>query len=313
MRELTNNAKAVGVDAAAISAFCFGGSGPFAKPLIAAGLSSVEVAWLRLAGGALLMLPFALRHTAVLRQAPKLLIAYGLFAIAGVQAFYFAAIASVPVGVALLIEFLGPVLVLGWIRLVRRQPVSRTAMTGIVLAVAGLTCVVELWSGLGFHPAGLVLALGAAGCQAAFFLLSDSSGAVHPAALAAYGLLLGAVVVGVLARPWEMPWELLAGDVELAGHGFPAVLAVGWIVVISTVAAYLTGIIAVRKLSPPVAGGVAFLEPVVATVLAWLLLGESLGGLQLFGGALILLGAYIAQRAVPAERTSRPRAAEPAG
>ena len=48
-------------------------------------------------------------------------------------------------------------------------------------------------------------------------------------------------------------------------------------------------------------------------MLAWLLLGESLGGLQLFGGALILLGAYIAQRAVPAERTSRPRAAEPAG
>ena len=76
VRELTNNAKAVGVGAAAISAFCFGGSGPFAKPLIAAGLSSVEVAWLRLAGGALLMLPFALRHTAVLRQAPKLLIAF---------------------------------------------------------------------------------------------------------------------------------------------------------------------------------------------------------------------------------------------
>lgn len=300
------SAKTTGIAVAVASAFCFGGSGPFAKPLISAGLTPLQVAWLRLAGGALLMLPFALRHTAAVRRAPRLLLGYGLFAVAGVQVFYFAAIAAIPVGVALLIEFLGPVLVLGWIRFVRRRPVGRSAAVGVALAVVGLVFVVQLWSGLGFDPLGLLLALGAAGCQSAYFLLSDSEADVDPFALAGYGLLVAAAVVTAIARPWQMDWALLAGQVDLAGYDAPALVAVAWIVVISTVGAYVTGIIAVRKLSPPVAGAVAFLEPVVATVLAWALLGERLGPVELFGGALILAGAYIAQRSAPANRTAEP-------
>lgn len=291
--------RSVGLSFAVASALCFGGSGPFAKPLITAGLTPLQVTWMRLAGAAVLMLPFVFRHFDVVRRAPTLLLGYGLFAIAGVQAFYFAAIATVPVGVALLIEFLGPVLVLGWLKFVLRRPVTRAATIGVVIAVAGLACVVEIWAGLGVDPLGLLLALGAAGCQATYFLLSDSGAEVDPRALAAYGLLLGAAVVTVIARPWHIDWSTLGEDIVLAGHTFPAMLAVGWIVVLSTVLAYLTGIVAVRKLSAPVAGAVAFLEPVVATVLAWWLLGQYLGPLQLAGGVLVLTGAYVAQRAAP--------------
>lgn len=301
MRSFTQHAGSAGLLAAIASAFCFGGSGPFAKPLITAGFTPLQVAWIRLAGGALLMLPFAFRHVSALRRAPWLLLGYGLFAIAGVQTSYFAAIASIPVAVALLVEFLGPVLVLGWIRFVRRRPVTRRAAGGIGLALVGLACVVEIGAGMRFDALGLLLALAAAGCQAAYFLLSDSSAEIDPRALASYGLLIGAAVVTVLAQPWEMDWALLAGPVELAGAALPAALAAAWMVLVSTVLAYLTGIVAVRRLSPPVAGAVAFLEPVVATVLAWLLLGERLGPWQLAGGALILAGAYVAQRAAPAE------------
>ncbi|MGP4016137.1 EamA family transporter [Saccharopolyspora sp. 5N708] len=299
MRNLINNAKSAGVAFAVVSAFCFGGSGPFAKPLITAGFTPLQVAWLRLAGGALLMLPFAVRYAPTVRRVPTLILGYGLFAIAGVQVCYFAAIATVPVGVALLIEFLGPVMVLGWTRFVRRNPVPRAAAIGVLIAVVGLIFVVQLWSGLGFNPIGLLLALGAAACQATYFLLSDSGGEVNPFALTGFGLLLGAGVVTLLARPWELDWTLLVGQVELAGQQVPALLAVAWIVVLSTVLAYLTGIVAVRRLSPQVAGAVAFLEPVVATLLAWWLLAEQLGPMQLLGGALILAGAYVAQRAAP--------------
>lgn len=285
---------------AVASAICFGGSGPVAKPLITAGLTPVQVAWLRVAGGALLMLPFAVRHLDLVRREPRLLLGYGVFAIAGVQVFYFAAIATVPVGVALLIEFLGPLLVLGWIRFVRRRPVTRSAAIGVVLAVVGLAFVVEIWAGLSFDPVGLMLALGAAGCQAAYFLLSDRGSAVEPHALAAFGLMTGAVVVTFIAWPWQIEWSVLAGSVALAGAELPALVALAWVIVVTTVLAYLTGIVAVRRLSAPVAGGVAFLEPVVATVLAWLLLSEHLGPLQLLGGAVVLMGAYIAQRAAPA-------------
>lgn len=306
MRTLTQHAGSAGLSAAIVSAFCFGGSGPFAKPLIAAGFSPLQVAWMRLAGGAVLMLPFAVRHVATLRRAPGMLLAYGLIPIAGVQTFYFGAIASIPVAVALLVEFLGPVLVLGWLRFVRRRPVSRHAVLGTLLALAGLACVVEIAGGLRFEPVGLVLALAAAACQAGYFLLSDSSAEVDPRALTSYGLLIGGAVLTAIARPWEMDWERLAGPVQLAGADFPALLAVGWVVLVSTVLAYLTGIVAVRRLSPPVAGAVAFLEPVVATVLAWLLLAEALGPWQIAGGALVLAGAYVAQRSASAGAVGEP-------
>ncbi|WP_243787823.1 DMT family transporter [Saccharopolyspora gloriosae] len=307
VRNLLHDPKTAGVTAAVLSAFCFGGSGPFAKPLINAGFTPLQVAWMRLAGGALLMLPFAVRHAGVLRRAPWLLLGYGVFAIAGVQTFYFAAIASIPVAVALLIEFLGPVLVLGWIRFVRRAPVTKQAAIGTVLALVGLACVVEIAAGLRFDAVGLLLALAAAGCQAGYFLLSDSSGDVDPRALASYGLLVGAAIVTVIARPWQLDWTLLAEPVPLGGAAFPALLVVGWVVLVSTVLAYLTGIVAVRRLSPPVAGAVAFLEPVVATVLAWLLLGEHVGPWQFAGGALVLAGAFVAQRSAPAsEPTAKP-------
>ncbi len=101
---------------AILSALAFGGSGPAARPLLDAGLDPMQVTWLRVAGAALLLLPVALYHHRALRTRPALLLAYGMFPMAGVQAFYFAAISRIPVGVALLIEFLGPVLVLLWTR-----------------------------------------------------------------------------------------------------------------------------------------------------------------------------------------------------
>lgn len=294
--------RAVGLACAVASAVCFGGAGPFAKPLMDAGLGALDVVWLRLAGGALLMLPLAVRSLPALRRKPKLVLGYGLLAVAGVQTCYFAAITSVPVAVALLIEFLGPVLLLGWVRFVRRERVSRSAVVGVTLAVLGLALVVEIWVGLRFDPLGLLLALGAAGCQMAYFLLADSrdGSEVGAGTLAAGGMVVGAVAVTLLARPWTVDWSILGRDVVLAGRHVPALLPVVWLGLVSAVLAYLTGVIAIRRLSPPVAGAVAYLEPVVATVLAWLLLAEHLGAFQLLGGALVLFGAYLAQRTVPA-------------
>ncbi|WP_435843246.1 EamA family transporter [Streptomyces griseoaurantiacus] len=288
------------------SALAFGGSGVAAKPLIEAGLEPLHVVWLRVAGAAVVMLPVAVRHRALVRDRPALLLGYALLAVAGVQACYFAAISRIPVGVALLVEYLAPALVLGWVRFVQRRPVSRSAAVGVVLAAGGLACVVEVWSGLAFDALGLVLALGAACCQVGYFILSDHGGdaaegpAPDPLGVIAYGLLGGALVLTLLARPWRMDWSVLGGDTAMNGTRVPAVLLLGWIVLIATVLAYATGVLAVRRLSPQVAGAVACLEAVIATVLAWVLLGEHLSAPQVVGGAVVLAGAYVAQRAVPA-------------
>ncbi|NML53703.1 EamA family transporter [Streptomyces sp. R302] len=295
--------RSAGLGLALVSTFAFGGSGVAAKPLIEAGLDPLHVVWLRVTGAALVMLPVAWRHRALLRRKPGLLAGFGLLAVAGVQAFYFASLSRIPVGVALLIEYLAPALVLGWVRFVQRRPVTRAAALGVVLAVGGLACVVQVWSGLSFDLLGLLLALAAACCQVGYFVLSDQgtdeAEPADPLGVIAYGLLIGALVLTVIARPWGMDASVLAGRADLGGSSVPAWLLLGWIVLIATVLAYVTGVVSIRRLSPQVAGVVACLEAVVATVLAWVLLGEHLDAPQLAGGALVLVGAFIAQSAAP--------------
>ncbi|MEU9124790.1 EamA family transporter [Streptomyces sp. NPDC048506] len=296
--------RGAGLGIALLSAFAFGGSGVAAKPLIAAGLEPLHVTWLRVVGAALVMLPVAWRHRALVRRRPALLLGYGLLAVAGVQACYFAALSRIPVGVALLVEYLAPALVLGWVRFVQKRPVTRAAAVGVALAVGGLACVVEVWSGLSFDALGLALALGAACCQVGYFVLSDhgtdGEEAVDPLGVIAYGLLIGALVLTLIARPWHTDWSVLGGSAEMNGIPVPAVALLAWIVLVSTVIAYLTGVVSIRRLSPQVAGVVACLEAVIATVLAWVLLGEHLSAPQLVGGVVVLVGAFIAQSAKPA-------------
>ncbi|RCV53390.1 EamA family transporter [Marinitenerispora sediminis] len=299
MGETATRHRASGLGFALASALAFGGSGPFARPLIDAGVDPLQVTWLRVAGAALLLLPLAVRHRRVLRTHPWLLLAYGAFPMAGVQAFYFAAISRIPVGVALLIEFLGPILVLAWIRLVRRQRIPRAAAVGVALALAGLACLVEVWAGVRLDPIGLALALGAAVCQAGYFLLSDAAGdEVDPLAVISYGALVAAAIITVIARPWTLPWPLLAGEVELAGVSTSALVSVGWLALVSTAVAYVTGVAGVRRLSPGVAGAVAYLEVVTGIVLAWLMLGEALTPAQTAGAVIVVAGAFIGQSAV---------------
>ncbi|MFF9019953.1 EamA family transporter [Streptomyces eurythermus] len=306
--------KGAGLGLALASALAFGGSGVAAKPLIEAGLDPLHVVWLRVAGAALVMLPLAVRHRALPRRRPALLAGFGLLAVAGVQACYFAALSRIPVGVALLIEYLAPALVLGWVRFVQRRPVTRAAALGVVLAAGGLACVVEVWSGLSFDALGLVLALGAACCQVGYFILADQGGdagetAPDPLGVIAYGLLVGAAVLTAVARPWSMDWSVLGGSADLNGTAVPAAALLAWIVLVATVIAYVTGVLSVRRLSPQVAGVVACLEAVIATVLAWVLLGEHLSAPQVAGGAVVLAGAFIAQSAGSGKGTAEPVAA----
>ncbi|MGW7336246.1 EamA family transporter [Streptomyces sp. NPDC054808] len=306
-----NRGKGTGLGLALASAVAFGGSGVAAKPLIEAGLDPLHVVWLRVAGAALVMLPLAVRHRSLPRRRPALVTGYGLLAVAGVQACYFAAISRIPVGVALLVEYLAPALVLGWVRFVQRRPVTRAAALGVVLAVGGLACVVEVWSGLGFDALGLLLALGAACCQVGYFVLSDQGSdagdeAPDPLGVIAYGLLVGAAVLTFVARPWSMDWSVLAGTASMDGTSVAAALLLAWIVLIATVLAYVTGIVAVRRLSPQVAGVVACLEAVIATVLAWVLLGEHLSAPQIVGGVVVLAGALIAQSSTPSKGSAAP-------
>ncbi|MEW2354355.1 DMT family transporter [Spirillospora sp. NPDC029432] len=312
--------RTTGLAFAVLSSVAFGASGPFGKALIGAGLTPLQAVWLRIAGAALVLVPLVLllrgpaAGRALRPHLPRLAV-YGVTGVAGCQAFYFVAASRLPVGIAILLEFTGPVMVLAWLRLARRARVHRTAVVGVAVAVAGLAMVVQVWAGLALDALGLAAGLGAAACQAAYFLIIDRlAGQVDPLAMTAVGSVVAAAALTFVAVPWTLPWHVLAEQVAVGDRAAPGWLLAAWIVLVSTVLAYLAGVAGVQRLSAQVAGAVCYTEAVAATLIAWAALGERLAPVQIAGGAVVLAGAFIAQRAVidrdPA--VPAPRAAAPA-
>jgi drug/metabolite transporter (DMT)-like permease len=300
--------KAWGLGFAVFSSIAFGTSGAFGKALINAGMSPLQASWVRVAGATLVLVPvmIALRRrvaAAAVRRQWRLLLPYGLLGVAGCQSLYFVAASRLPVGVAILLEFTGPVLVVGWTRFVLRTALPRSAAIGVGIALVGLACVVEVWSGLRLDLLGVLAGLGAAACQASFFLLADrASGRIDPLVMTATGFVVATAALAVLTPPWVIPWHVLAGGVAFGEHTAPGWSLVTLLVLVSTAAAYLASVAGVHRLSAPVAGAVGYVEAVTAAVFAWLTLGEHLSPVQLTGGAIVLAGAFIAQRSVAARQ-----------
>jgi drug/metabolite transporter (DMT)-like permease len=296
--------KSVGLGFAVFSSISFGGSGPFAKALIGGGFSPEQAAWLRIVGAAALLVPLVLifRGRNGLRAAraswPQLVL-YGLTGIAGCQTLFFIAASRLPVGVAILLEFSGPVLVVGWLKFGRKVPVPRSAALGVAIALVGLACVVEIWSGLQLDLVGLLAGLGAAACQAMYFVLIDKlTGVADPLVMTAAGSVVGAVVLTAIAAPWAVPWHALTNTIAIGQHSAPGWTFAAWLIVISTVVAYLAGAAAVQRLSAAIGGAVAYVEVVAASLFAWILLDETLTTTQVIGGAIVLIGAFVAQSSV---------------
>lgn len=296
--------KSAGLGFAVFSAITFGGSGPFAKALINAGFSPEQAAWLRILGAATLLVPLVLvlRGRAGLRTAraswPQLAL-YGLTGIAGCQTLFFVAASRLPVGIAILLEFSGPVLVVGWLKFGRKVAVPRSAALGVAIALAGLACVVEIWSGLQLDLIGLLAGLGAAACQATYFVLIDKlTGVADPLVMTAAGSVVGAVLLTAVAAPWSVPWHALTDTIAIGQRSAPGWMFAAWLIVVSTVVAYLAGAAAVQRLSAAIGGAVAYVEVVAASLFAWVLLNETLTTPQVIGGVIVLLGAFVAQSSV---------------
>jgi drug/metabolite transporter (DMT)-like permease len=287
----------------------FGASGPLAKPVMDAGMTPQEVASIRIGLAALVLLAVvAVWRPALLRVHRsdwRLLAAYGLIGVAGVQLLYFAGLTRIPIGVAMLLEFTSPILVALWVRFVRRTILPARMWAGTVLAMVGLTMVVQVWQGLRLDALGLLAGIGAALCAAAYFLIGEhGASTLEPLGLVTWGMVVGAVAIFVLAPPWSLPFDLLGAPATIGGQQVPAWVLLVACAVVSTALAYLLSISALRDLPANVASVLALIEPVVATGLAWLLLGQALTAVQLAGAAVLLTGATVVQLAARARVVS---------
>ncbi len=287
------------------SAFTFGMSGPFAKALMGAGWSPTAAVTARLAGGALVMAIFATivkpdwLHEA--RTHARTVVAYGLIPIAGAQLCYYNAVSHLSVGVALLLEYTAPILVVGWIWATTRTRPRTMTLAGVALAVAGIMLVLNVFSGAAhINAAGVAWGLAAAICAACYFMMSDEVTAdgsgLNSITLAAGGLIVGAIAVGLLGLTPLMPLTFTANNAEVAGLTVPWWIPVTMLAVVATAIAYTLGISGVARLRPSFASLVGLGEVLFAVLAAWVLLGEAVTITQAVGGVVVLLGLALARQ-----------------
>ena len=293
--------RARGTTLVLLAALFFSTSGTLGKSAMSAGFTPEQVAAARITLAGLVLLAgvalFAPRKLKVRREHFPVLLGYGLLGVAGVQLLYFVAAGRIPVGIAILLEFVSPVLIALWVRFVRRHRLPRSVWGGIGLAMVGLALVAQVWQGLTLDLVGVLAGVGAALCSAGYFLLGEHAVAdIDPLGLVTWGMVLGAVAICVVAPPWTWPVRLLDADVEFGAWHPPVWLLMVLLVLVATVLAYACGISALRHLPASVASVLGLVEPVITTVAAWLLIGEELAWPQLLGAAILLGGAYIVQR-----------------
>ena len=293
------------------SALAFGMSGPLGKALMEAGWSPTAAVTARLAGGAVATAVFAtLTRPGWVREAlahAKTVIAYGAIPIAGAQLCYYNAVAHLSVGVALLLEYTSPVLVVGWLWATTRRRPSNLTLAGVALAVAGIMLVLGIFGSGGFSGAHVNLAgvgwgLAAAICAACYFMMSDevsadgTTGSLNSVTLAAGGLFVGAVGVALLGLSGLMPLTFTANHTVIAGMTTSWVVPVAALALIPTAIAYTLGIMGIARLRPGFASLVGLAEVMFAVLAAWALLGEALAAPQAIGAAVVLGGLILARQ-----------------
>jgi drug/metabolite transporter (DMT)-like permease len=284
-----------GLALALLTAAAFSTSGSFARSLTDAGWSPGAAVAARISAAAVMLaVPAVISLRGrwhILRRNATIVAIYGLVAVAGCQVCFFNAIQTLPIGVALLLEYLGTVLVVGWMWVRHHQRPRRLTVAGSVVAVFGLVCVLDLLGAGRLDAVGVLWGLGAAIGLAVFFVLSSRVDAeLPPVAMASAGMTVGAITLLCFGAFGVVSMRATFGNVDFAGHRASWLIPVLGLSLLAAAIAYVIGISAARILGPKLASFVGLTEVVFAVLVAWLLLGQVPTGIQLAGGALIVAG-----------------------
>ncbi|HET6832986.1 MAG TPA: DMT family transporter [Acidimicrobiales bacterium] len=289
-----------------VAATLFGTNASVSKAVLDAGIAPRQLAALRCTGAAVglfvvLAALGSLPRLRVPRRSLPHLAVLGVVGAALIQWFYFEAIDRLPVGIAILLEFTGPVLVAVYARVVQRQQVGGGVWVALALSLAGLALVAAVWTDTRLDAAGLAAGVAAAACLATFLLVGrHSSGTIDPLASAFWTFAFASLFWVPLEPLWRVEGSVLGEATSLGGRldgiDVPVWVALGAVVVLGTLLPYLLDLAALAHLSATTVGAVGMLEPVIATVVAWAWLEQSLSPAQLLGGVVILAGVAIALR-----------------
>jgi drug/metabolite transporter (DMT)-like permease len=275
-----------------LASVAFGTSGALAKPLMEAGWSPAATVTVRAGLAGILLVPFALAALkgkwGAVWTARWRILGMALIGVAGTQLVYFAAIQRIPVSSGLLIEYLAPLLLVAGVAIATRRMPRAIVLIGSAVAIAGLVLIIGPVGG--GDPLGYVFAgVAAVGCALYYVIAARPARGLPPVAFAAFGLVLGALSLGIVGLTGLVPFDIVLTDVNALGGIVP-----WWVPLLvlaaTTAIGYAFSISASQVLGSRLMSFVGMLEVVFASLFAWVLLGEALGPFQLLGGVLILAG-----------------------
>lgn len=297
---------AVGYAMALGAGTLFAINGTVSKVILESGMSSLRLTQVRstgaLIGLALIILATRPQDLRTNRRELLYLAAFGVFGVAFVQLFYFLAIHRLEIGVSLLIQYLGPLLVALFAFFVLKEHVRGRLWIALALALGGLTLVVDLWHGVSLDGLGVLFSLCSAVTFAGYMLLAERAvGRRDPISLLCFGFFF-ATAFWAIAQPWwSFPFELPGRSVSLLGRlsdvHMPIWLLLTWMILLGTIVPFFLIVGSLRHITATRAGILAMVEPVVASIVAYAWLGETLNGTTLIGGAVVLCGIVLAQTA----------------
>lgn len=242
-------------------------------------VAPTTIVWLRLATSALVLVAVARpRVRGRSRQDWLVVVAFGL-SLGTMNWAIYQAFARIPLGVAVTLEFVGP-LTLAVVGSRRPRDLVWVALAGTGVALLGL-------GGGDLTLAGVLFALLAGACWAAYILLSAQTGQRWPGF---DGLALASVVAAVLLTP---------SAVAIGGSDLldPRILALGALVgLLSSVIPYSCELVALRSLSPAVFSVLMSLEPAAAALAGIVVLGELLTPEQWVAMACVVVASVGATR-----------------
>jgi drug/metabolite transporter (DMT)-like permease len=289
------------------AATLFALNGVVSKVILTSGLGSLRLTEVRclgaLVGIAAILLLFRRESLRVRgRRDLLLLVVFGVAGVALVQLFYFLAIERLDIGVSLVIQYLGPLLVALWARFVMKEHVRPRIWAALILALGGLSLVVDLWRGVSLDSAGVAFSLISAVTFACYLLLAEQAvGSRDSLSLLCYGFLFASVFWAIAQPWWSFPTEIPGRDISLHGNlahlHLPVWALMLWMIVLGTIVPFFLFVGALRHLPVTRVGLIAMIEPVVATLVAFAWLDETLTAQQLVGGAVVLVGILLAHTA----------------
>jgi drug/metabolite transporter (DMT)-like permease len=271
------------------------------------GLTPLRLAELRATGaGAILFAAVALVRPQSLRIQRSELGFFLLFGVAGlafVHFLYFTAITHLDIGIALVIQYIAPVLVAVWARFFVHEPVRRRLWVALALALTGLSLVVEVWRGDTIDGVGVAASFTAAFAYALYIILAERS--LHRGrdvySLLAWGFVVAAGFWAIVQPWWSFPGGIVTKDASLLGRvadlHAPIWTLLGYVVVFGTIVPFILMITALHYIPATRATVTAMIEPVLAGMVAYAWLGEAISKVQIAGGILVLTGIFLAQTA----------------